>query len=275
MRLTITGLFLAALATAYGQSTSQDPGSLKFEVASIKTSPPDARGGMARPDPGGLRYRGSNLTLRLYLAACYRIRNDQIVGAPGWLDSDRFDIVANAPKQSSVEQMYLMLRNLLIERCHLQFHLENREMPIYALSVDPAGAKLTRHDAGNGGEPWIEQASEAPFHAKWTATSASMDIFAGRLARVLDRPVIDQTGLQGDYDFTLRYTLELPPNVSPDALVKNGQPIDTSGPNVFLAVRQQLGLRLDARKGRRRLWSSNTSKSQARIRLTGHCAPGL
>ena len=248
MRLTITGFLLTAIATSYAQPTSQDPGSLRFEVAAIKPSPPDARGGMARPDPGGLRYRGTNLTLSLYIAACYRVRTEQIEGAPGWVDSDRFDILANAAKQSSVEQMYLMLRNLLKDRCHLQFHLESREMPIYALTVDPAGPKMTRHDAGNGGDVWIEQGSEAPLHAKWTATSASMEVFAVRLARVLDRPVIDQTGLAGDYDFTLKYTFDPPPNFLPDALI-NGQPIDTSGPRIFQAVRQQLGLRLEPRKG--------------------------
>jgi uncharacterized protein (TIGR03435 family) len=142
--------------------------------------------------------------------------------------------------------MYLMMRNLIIERCHLIFRLENRETNIYALTVDPAGAKLQRHEAANGGEPWIEQESVAPFHAKWTATAANMDIFTGRLSRMMDRPVIDMTGLAGDYDFTLTYTADPPPNV-PDA--KHGDPIDFSGPTIFQAVRQQLGLRLEPRKG--------------------------
>jgi len=248
MRPLLAGLVLAAFSAASAQPTAQDPGGLQFEVASIKPSAPGARGGMARPDPGGLRYRGTNLTLRLYIAACYRIRDDQIAGAPGWIDSDRFDIVANAAKQSSVEQMYLMLRNLLKERCHLQFHLESRQMPVYALTVEAGGPKMTRHDAANGGDPWIEQGAEAPFHAKWTATAASMDIFAFRLARVLDRPVIDETSLPAAYDFILKYTMDLPPNLPPNALL-NGEPIDTSGPTIFQAVRQQLGLRLDARKG--------------------------
>jgi len=243
-----TLVILMAGALAGAQSPSKDPGSLKFEVASIKPSPADARGGGARPDPGGLRYRGNNVPLRMYIAACYRIRNDQVVGAPAWIDSERYDVLATAAKQSTVEEMYLMVRNLLIERCHLQFHFENREMPIYVLSTDPAGVKLTRHDAGNGGEPWIEQASDAPFHAHWTATSANMDIFAGRLARVMDRPVVDQTGLTGDFDFTLKYTMDIPPDLPPDAQ-KNGQTIDTSGPTIFQAVRQQLGLRLEPRKG--------------------------
>lgn len=253
MRPTVALALLLPLGMAHGQAASKDPGSLEFEVASIKPSSPDARGGMARPDPGGIRYRGTNLPLRLYIAACYRLRNDQISGAPAWLDSDHFDILAEAAKQSTVEEMYLMLRNLLIERCHMQFHLETKEMPIYALTVDPAGAKLARHDAANGGEPWIEQASPSLFHAKWTATSANMDIFAGRLARILDRPVVDQTGLTGDYDFTLTYTSEIPPDLPPTIRV-NGQAVDvstldTSGPPIFQAVRDQLGLRLDARKG--------------------------
>src|SRR5215472_5750239 len=111
MRPLLAGLFLTAFAAAYAQPTSQDPGSLQFEVASIKPSAPDARGGGARPDPGGLRYRGTNVPLRLYIAACYRVRNDQIIGAPDWIDSERFDILATASKQSTVEQMYLMLRN--------------------------------------------------------------------------------------------------------------------------------------------------------------------
>ncbi|MGA3017282.1 MAG: TIGR03435 family protein, partial [Bryobacteraceae bacterium] len=120
--------------------------------------------------------------------------------------------------------------------------------PIYALVVDNGGAKLTPHDAANSGEPWIEQGMDAPFHANWKATSSSMELLAFRLASVMDRPVIDQTGLKGDYDFKLTYTQDLPPNFSPNTML-NGQPIDTSGPTIFQAVRQQLGLRLEARRG--------------------------
>lgn len=89
---------------------------------------------------------------------------------------------------------------------------------------------------------------DAPFHATWKANSASMEVLAYRLAAVMDRPVVDQTGLKGDYDFTLTYTMEPPPNLPQNAIV-NGQPIDISGPTVFQAVRQQLGLRLEPRKG--------------------------
>jgi uncharacterized protein (TIGR03435 family) len=130
MRATITFAFLLVVAgLALGQAPSKDPGSLKFEVASIKLSASGGRGGMARPDPGGMRYRGTNLSLRAYMIACYRLRSDQILNAPGWLDSENYDILAVAPKQSTVEEMYLMMRNLLIERCQLKFHLETARCP--------------------------------------------------------------------------------------------------------------------------------------------------
>lgn len=253
MRLWMTVAVLLTIGLARAQAPAHDAGLLKFEVASVKPSPPEARGGMARPEPGGLRYRGTNLPLRLYISSAYRIKGDQVVGAPGWVDTDRFDIEAQAQKPSSLDEFHLMTRTLLAERFHLRFHFETKEMPLYALTVDtgsPAtgGAKLTLHDAANSGDPWIEQGMDMPLHARWTATSSSMELFAFRLASVMDRPVIDQTGLKGDYDFKLAYTMDLPPNLPQNAMV-NGQPIDTSGPSIFQAVRQQLGLRLDPRKG--------------------------
>ena len=248
MHLGMTVAVLSTIGLARAQPPAQAPGSLKFEVASVKPSPPDARGGGARPEPGGLRYRGTNLPLKLYISSAYRIKADQVVGAPGWVDTDRFDIEAQAGKPSSLEEFHLMTRTLLAERFHLQFHSETKEMPVYVLVVDNSGPKLTLHDAANSGEPWIEQGTDAPFHARWTATSSSMELFAFRLAAVIDRPVIDQTGLKGDYDFKLTYTMDLPPNFSPNTML-NGQPIDISGPSIFQAVRQQLGLRLDPRKG--------------------------
>jgi uncharacterized protein (TIGR03435 family) len=75
-----------------------------------------------------------------------------------------------------------------------------------------------------------------------------MDIFTGRLSRMMDRPVIDITELPGDYDFTLTFTAEPPANLPPDAKI-NGELIDLSGPTIFQSVRQQLGLRLAPRKG--------------------------
>lgn len=227
---------------------AQEPALPKYELASIKPTPPAVRGGGGRPEPGGQRYRGTNLTLRLYITSAFQIRADQVQGGPGWVDSDRFDIEAQAEKPSSLGEHHLMMRSLLEERFHLKYHFEPKEMPLYALVVDSGGSKLTPHAAGNSGEPWIEPTMDAPLHAHWKATSTPMELLTFRLASVLDRPVVDQTGLKGDYDFTLLYTMDLPAKIAPNALI-NGEPIDTSGPSIFQAVRQQLGLRLDARKG--------------------------
>jgi uncharacterized protein (TIGR03435 family) len=246
MRPKMTIVALAAIALAGAQSTPPDAG-LKYEVASVKPGTP-GQPGMARPEPGGQRYRGANLPLSLYISSAYRIKADQVVGAPGWVDTDLFDIEAQAEKPSSLEQHHLMMQSLLAERFHLKFHFETKEMPVYSLTVESSGPKLTAHDAANSGEPWIEQGRDAPFRARWKATATSMELFAFRLAAILDRPVIDRTALKGDYDFTLTYTMDLPPNLPSTALL-NGEPIDTSGPSIFLAIRQQLGLRLDTRRG--------------------------
>jgi uncharacterized protein (TIGR03435 family) len=247
LRTTLAALLVTGLTGAQA-SAQGDQGSLKYELASVKPSPPEERGGSGRPEPGGQRYRGIHLPLKAYISSAYRIKADQVVGGPGWIGTDSFDIEAQAAKPSTLEEHHLMMRSLLAERFHLQFHLETKEMPFYSLGLESNGVKLTLHDATNSGEPWIEQGMDTPFHARWKATSSSMELFAFRLAAIMDRPVIDQTGLKGEYDFTLTYTMDLPPNLPPDSMI-NGQPIDNSGPSIFQAVRQQLGLRLDARKG--------------------------
>jgi uncharacterized protein (TIGR03435 family) len=248
MRFCIAISLLFSFAFTHAQVPAQAPRSLQYEVASIKESPPGAGRGQGRPEPGGVRYRGTNLPLRSYIFSAYRINADQLAGEPTWVDTVRFDIEAQAEKPSTLEEHHLMMRSLLAQRFHLQFHWEAREMPIYALTVSESGPKLTLHDSANAGEAWIEQSMNPPLHATWKAVSSSMELFTYRLAAVMDRPVVDQTGLQGEYDFTLTYTMDLPPNIQPNGMI-NGEPIDTSGPSIFQAVRQQLGLRLEARKG--------------------------
>jgi uncharacterized protein (TIGR03435 family) len=155
---------------------------------------------------------------------------------------------AKAEKASTIAELHTMLKNLLAERFHLQFHYETKERPVYVLSIDKAAKNLTPHPAGTAGDPTIARASEKPLHPKWTMTAVSMDYFAYGLDFIMDRPVIDRTGLKGDFDFTVRYTADLPPGVTENTIV-NGAPLDTSGPDIFEALREQLGLRLDPREG--------------------------
>jgi uncharacterized protein (TIGR03435 family) len=155
---------------------------------------------------------------------------------------------AKAAGPSSVEDLHFMLQNLITERFRLKFHYENKDLPMYALTVDPSGPRMKRHDAENSGEPWIDQSVEGVVQVKMSAKFSPMDYFAWRLGQSLDRPVVDQTGLKGGYDFDLNFTRDLPPGIPEGALI-NGAPIDTSGPTVFDALKRQLGLKLTAQKG--------------------------
>lgn len=250
----IAAATLAAIGLATGQlARAQAPvatdTTLKFDVASLKPSPPGGNSSGIHPDPGGRTYRATNTTLKYMLTVAYRIRAGQIASGPAWMDTDRYDMIANAERPSSVDELHTMLKNLLAERFQLKFHMETKEMPVYALTVDKSGAKLTPHEAQNAGESLIEVWSSQPLHMKVKATSAPMDYLAFRLAERMDRPVFDQTNIKGGYDFNLAYTLEPPATMQVGMVGHNGIPIDFSGPTIFEALRQQLGLRLEPRKG--------------------------
>ncbi len=248
----------AAIVTAFGLWTStimgaQEPPTdpnIKFEVATVK---PTASGQPAgpcgiRPQPGGQTYSVECMPLKTVLTVIFRLKPDQITGGPGWMESDRFDIRGKAEKPSSNDELHTMMENLLVERFHLKFHYEKKEMPIYALTVDKGGAKMTAHPTGNAGEAWIDQSQTQFLHMKLAATFCPMEYLAWRLGQFLDRSVVDMTGLKGGYDFNLEFTRELPPNI-PEGAQFNGAPIDTSGATIYEAVQKQLGLKLDRQKG--------------------------
>jgi uncharacterized protein (TIGR03435 family) len=244
-RIAICGFFAALLLA---QAPAGIPPVLRFEVASLKPSAGKEDGGGIRPAPGGQRYVAVNCPIKLMIQVAFRVKGEQIAGGPRWLDTDRFDMEGRAEKPSSSDELHVMLMNMLTDRLHLRFHSEKREMQMYALTVDKTGPELTPHDATNGGDTWIDQ-SEAPFlHMKMKATSAPMGYFAFRLSQLMDRPVVDLTNLNGGYDFNLEFTRELPPGF-PEGGKINGEVPDTSGPTVFAAVKQKLGLDLKAQKG--------------------------
>jgi len=233
----------------HSQDLAPAPNRLKFEVASLKPSAPDPTGrGGIRPAPGGQRYIGSNAPLRLFITVAYGVKGDQITGGPDWMDTARFDMTGVAAKQSTIEELHLMLQDLLAERFKLRFHRETKQLPVYALTVDKDGPKLQARAASNAGEAWIEQTAVRFLQMTLNAKVVTMDYFAFRLSQLLDRPVINQTRLPGTFDFELAYTREPPPGMPENALI-NGQPVDTSGPTIFEAMRRQLGLKLESQKG--------------------------
>ncbi len=191
-----------------------------------------------------------NYTLRVMLAAAFNLTPRAVSGGPSWVDSDRYDIVAKAPgevRPSTYEQM-AMLRKLLTDRFKLTFHREKKEFAIYALTIaskDSKGSKLkasTPDPSPEGAPPLVFALS--PMGARLAARDASTGEFAWVMQRsALDRPVVDQTGLSGRYDFDLEW--------SPDETQFDGNvpPRNPDEPDLFAAVQQQLGLRLDAMKG--------------------------
>jgi len=177
-------------ATLLAQSPGRIPPDLRFEVASLKPAKSPEQGYSIRPAPGGQRYVATNCPIKVMIQAAYRVKAEQIVGGPGWLDTDRFDMEAKAEKPSTADELHVMLMNMLADRMQLRFHHEKKEMQMYALLVDKGGPKLTPHDAANGGDPWIEETEARFLHTNMKATSAPMDYLAFRLSRIADWPVV-------------------------------------------------------------------------------------
>jgi uncharacterized protein (TIGR03435 family) len=219
-----------------------------FEVATIK---PNNSG-----DPhlhffysSGRNYTAENLSLSDLICITYGVQAKQIVGAPDWIDKDRYDIAAKIDPegQPSHKQWSVIYQKLLEERFQLKFHRDKRELSSFVLTVGKDGPKLSPTQfpdvrSGFGLRP-------APGGVSTPVTNMSMADFAGALQMlVLDRPVVDQTGLTGKYDFNLTFVpddsqfhgrLPIPITKVPDGVEEP--------PGLFEAI-QRLGLKLEPKK---------------------------
>lgn len=220
--------------------TAADP---VFEVAAIKLSQPDAKG-------RGLRVQGGkvsilNLTLSDLMTFAYDIHAHQIIGAPAWSTTERYDITAKADGegQPDTEQLKTMLRKLLAERFQLAFQREQRELPVYVLSVAKGGAKISRNATKNETKGVIFRGPGSVL-----LNNETMDEFCKMLqTAALDRPVVNQTGLSGTYDFSLVWTPEQLVNAAPNPNALTPDKADAT-PDIYAATQQQLGLKIDATK---------------------------
>jgi uncharacterized protein (TIGR03435 family) len=221
------------------------PTRLTFEVASIKLSPssPGAVYGI-KPLPGGSGYTAENVPFKLMMSLMYKVPMRQILGGPDWINTDRFDIEARADHPSSVDDLHVMFQNLLADRFNLRFHKEVKEGPVYVLTVEKSGLKMKPDGSGQAlGIPIVPAAGGG-----FIGTRVPMVYLTWWLAQQLQndgRPVVDQTGLGQSYDFTLTFAPQLPPNISRDSLPPEMQNL----PSIFEAVKQQLGLKLEAQRG--------------------------
>lgn len=198
-----------------------------FLVAAITPSAPDATGGWSFESEGH-HISCVRATLMDIVAVAYSIQARQIAGGPRWFSTDRYDIhgtpdVPGVPNFAQTREMY---RKLLAERFHLVVHEEQREMPIYALTVAKGGPRLKVADPGettNAGNSGSTGQRTMKF------TNMSMPELALNLDFYQDRPVVDQTSLPGRYDFTLKWSYDI------SVENESGAP-----PSLYTALREQL-----------------------------------
>ena len=235
-----------ALASASGlcRLKTDTPQRLEFEVASIKPSNPNADGGGIKPLPGGQSYIATNAPVKLMIKLMFHLNDRQISGGPGWIETDLYDVDAKADGPHTIDELHVMFQNLLIDRFKLQFHKEMRTLPAYELVVDRSGPKLTE----NHTPEHFDIPVRGTGFGKLEATHCSMSYFSWLLSQRLDRPVIDRTGLGRFYDFKLEWTPEPPPGLAARPEAAANLPA-TNGPDIFTALREQLGLKLDSHKG--------------------------
>jgi len=216
----IVPLFLASCAV-FAQSA--------FEVASVKPSPPGAAERSLTRQPGA-KLSASNATVKMLIFLAYQVMPFQVTGGPDWVGAEGFEIKAKAENpQATPEQFRGMLQRLLAERFHLQYHLATKELPLYTLVVAKGGSKMAESkDEG----PDVVMRNEG--HGRLTGVKATMPMLAGSLTRVLQRKVMDETGLRGGYSFTLQF--------APDETA-------TDMPSIFTALEEQLGLALKGGRG--------------------------
>lgn len=257
-KTTIVTVMMVACALG---AIAQSP--LAFDVASVKenTSVSDT-GGIAPATPG--RVRITNMPLRLVLLDAFRLMDHQLIGAPEWTESARFDINATyqADAARTEDDARAMLRTLLADRFGLKTHREMRELPIYSLVMarkDGAlGPRLVRStidcnqwiaekrpQMGAGSASPVAPGGKRPVclilttRRFITAGTRTMQDVLGPLQSMTGRPVIDRTGLTGAFDFDLQWTSgPVAPAAGPTA------PAD-DGPSIFVALQEQLGLRLE------------------------------
>jgi uncharacterized protein (TIGR03435 family) len=229
------------------QSPSPRPKFDAFEVATIKPTAPDATAGRYITMLNVHQFVVKNYTLKLLIAAAYDLSPKAVSGGPGWVESDHYEILALTPgevKLTRDEQM-AMLRKLLAERFKLTFHRTPKEFSIYLLETVKSGAKL-KDSTSPADDPAALVSTVYPQRILLPARNATMGQFASLLQRaVLDRPVVDKTGLAGRYDFDLEW--------APDESQFGGEvPVasaDAPSPPFFTAIQQQLGLKLEATRG--------------------------
>lgn len=255
-------VFLAAAAIAAGslpvgsqqQNDAKEP--LTFDVASIKATDPGERGGIVHQPPGGQSYEAIGAPLRVIMTVAYTVTDRQISGGPEWLNSERWTIEAKADRRGTSDELHAALARLLEDRFQLKVRHETRELPVYLLTVDKKGPKMPVHDAAD----LLHEPIGGDGRGGLTGQNVTMNYFAFFLSRIMDLNVVDRTGLADHYDLNFHFVRDFPGRGAGDGRGPGdgGPPpgaggsvmsVLPEGPDIYTALREQLGLQLQKGKG--------------------------
>ncbi|HLY43367.1 MAG TPA: TIGR03435 family protein [Terracidiphilus sp.] len=220
-----------------------------FAVATVKPAKNEVMSWGWRYTPDGVSLTG----VPMLSIACFAFDReaDRIIGLPNWIKDQRFDIEAkvdpaDAPKLKDLNyhQRYAMLVQVLVERFNLKFHHETRVLPVFDLVVAKGGSKLTESKPDSDGK--TKDGGWSMGNGRMDATATTIDALTAALTQQVEHPVLDKTALTGHYDFKLRWT----PDNTPSTAGADGTSAasDNSAPDLFTAVQEQLGLKLESRK---------------------------
>ena len=200
-----------------------------FDVATIKPSDPMRKDGGL--DVQGQHVKIGNIDMTTLISVAYSVHPKQIVDAPEWFGTAHWDIegVANTEREPTIAQVQQMLQKLLADRFGLKIHRDQRQIPVYALTIAKGGPKLTK----SASDPSALPSWKGNGGGDMRFRNTSMTAFLLDMQNKFDRPLVDQTGLDGKYDFSLRWTPDETPSANADA-----------PPGMFTAIQEQLGLKM-------------------------------
>jgi uncharacterized protein (TIGR03435 family) len=272
------GLLAAISLAPFAQQLPAQPQSsapssaYEYEVATIFPSKPGGNAVGLLPSPNGLIAR--NATLQMLVTAAYGVQNYQVSGGPSWFTSDRYDIdakmqasVADAlqkltPAQRTIARQQ-MLQALLADRFKLSIRRATSELPVYSLVISKNGSRIK---PANSGDAYLDGLRDREGHARGagatmigvnngalTLTGQAVPIanLIKLLAPYVDRPIVDKTGLTGNFDFYLQFTANQGSLQASGGDGSSGAPpsSDTNAPYLLTAVQEQLGLKLESSRG--------------------------
>jgi uncharacterized protein (TIGR03435 family) len=244
MKQLFAGIIFAAAftcAAAWGQKG--------FDVVSIKPSDPLSNNMHVGISPGG-SFEASGVNLMSLISQAYDVRGFQIVGGAGWMNNDKYTILtkdeAQGPSEKDLsgmsdaqrkefrDRLLAKLQILMADRFQLKIHRDTKEMPIYALTLAKGGLKMQSSPDDGRNETSINMSRSDDAKSSVTGKRVPLESLARFLSNQVSRTVVDQTALTGKYDFRLLFSPDLG---------------DATGPSIFTAVQEQLGLKLDSTKG--------------------------